>query len=86
MVLARRNTLGFPRLGLAIARKQVRHAVRRNRIKRLIRESFRLHQQELSALDVVVIARRGVDAMAARDVYVVLRRQWAKVRSPGTLR
>ncbi|MGF1614049.1 MAG: ribonuclease P protein component [Gammaproteobacteria bacterium] len=79
VVLARPNALGFPRLGLAVSRKQLRGAVQRNRVKRLIRESFRRHQGELGQLDLVVIARKGVDAMATEEVFGVLQRHWAKV-------
>jgi putative membrane protein insertion efficiency factor len=43
-VLARANVLGYPRLGLAISRKVAKSAVARNRIKRIVRESFRHHQ------------------------------------------
>ncbi len=56
-VLARSNSQGYPRLGLAIGRKRIRRAVDRNRIKRLIRESFRHHREQLRGLDVVVMAR-----------------------------
>ena len=38
-----------PRLGLSIAARIIGNAVRRNRIKRLVRESFRQHQHELPA-------------------------------------
>lgn len=85
VVLACRNALGFSRLGLAIPRKHLRRAVQRNRLKRLIRESFRLHQLELAQLDLIVIARQGVDTMAAEDISVVLQRHWAKVRRQGVL-
>ena len=40
-VLARRNEGDYSRLGMAVSRKVDRHAVGRNRIKRVIRESFR---------------------------------------------
>jgi len=43
------------RLGLAVSKKQCRKASARNRIKRVIRETFRHHQHELCGLDVVVI-------------------------------
>jgi ribonuclease P protein component len=53
---------GSWRLGLAVTRK-VGSAVSRNRIKRVLREFFRLHQHELSELmDIVVVPKRHVDA------------------------
>jgi ribonuclease P protein component len=56
-LLARANENGFPRLGLAISKKCARRAVQRNRIKRLVRESFRMRQNELPAIDIVVLCR-----------------------------
>lgn len=51
------NGLGFPRLGMSVSRK-VGTAVRRNRIRRLIRESFRLLQHDLpQGYDLVVVVR-----------------------------
>jgi ribonuclease P protein component len=40
-VLARKNDVRCPRLGLAISKRNAKHAVTRNRIKRVVRESFR---------------------------------------------
>lgn len=56
------NTLGACRLGLAVGRK-VGGAVQRNRVKRLLRESFRLQQADWPNLDIVVVAHA-----AARDM------------------
>jgi ribonuclease P protein component len=55
-VLARPNENGYPRLGLAISKKRAKLAVTRNRLKRLIRESFRLNQHELCCADYIVLA------------------------------
>jgi ribonuclease P protein component len=54
-VLCSDNKNEIARLGLAISKKQCKKASTRNRIKRVIRESFRRKQVELSGLDVVVI-------------------------------
>ncbi len=53
------NTTGHCRLGITVTRK-VGSSVRRNRIKRVVRDVFRRHRAELSpALDVVVNPRPG---------------------------
>jgi ribonuclease P protein component len=49
-----RRAAGPPRLGIIISRKHAAAAVERNRIKRCIREAFRLEQQSLDALDLLV--------------------------------
>jgi ribonuclease P protein component len=50
------NAVGHPRLGLTVPRR-VGSAVERNRWKRLLRESFRLSQNELPAIDYVCVPR-----------------------------
>ena len=50
---------GDARLGITVTRK-VGRAVRRNRIKRLVREWFRQYRERLGSHDVVVIARRDL--------------------------
>lgn len=62
-LLAIKNDLDHPRLGLAIAKKNIKKAVHRNVIKRAVRENFRIQQQSLGNIDIVVLARReAVDA------------------------
>ena len=63
ILLAIKNDFHHPRLGLAIAKKNIRKAVHRNVIKRVVRENFRIQQQSLGNIDIVVLARReAVDA------------------------
>jgi ribonuclease P protein component len=75
-VLYRPNDLGYPRVGLAIAKKRVRQAVTRNRLKRIIRESFRTTRLPLNGLDIVVLARDQAGAAANPDLFVSLTRHW----------
>ncbi|MCF8007037.1 MAG: ribonuclease P protein component [Methylovulum sp.] len=56
-LLAIKNDLDHPRLGLAIAKKNIKKAVHRNLIKRTVRENFRL-QKNLGSIDIVVLARK----------------------------
>ncbi|WP_218567586.1 ribonuclease P protein component [Pseudomonas cavernae] len=60
LLLARDNDLDHPRLGLVIGKKSVKLAVERNRLKRVIRNSFRLNQDSLAGWDIVIVARKGL--------------------------
>jgi ribonuclease P protein component len=79
LVLARPNGLPHARLGLAVSKKNSRRAVDRNRIKRVIRESFRIHQHRLSGLDLVVVTRRGIGRTDNSGCFESLRRHWLRV-------
>ncbi|MDD3530239.1 MAG: ribonuclease P protein component [Gallionellaceae bacterium] len=48
------NGLLYPRLGLIMPKKVWARAVDRNRVRRILREAFRLDQGELGGLDVVI--------------------------------
>lgn len=78
-VLARPNAGDWPRLGLAIARKHARAAVARNRIKRVVRESFRHHQAELGPLDIVVLGRQGLAGRGNAELSASLERHWKRL-------
>ncbi|WP_227369267.1 ribonuclease P protein component [Halomonas sp. M20] len=78
LALARHNSLGHARIGLVFSKKNVRRAVDRNRLKRFVRESIRLQQHRLPSVDVVLLARRGVNdldnAMVQRQLHGMWRR------------
>jgi ribonuclease P protein component len=58
VVYAVENNQAAPRLGISLGKKKVKKASRRNRIKRLIREAFRLHRVTLPrGVDLVVVPR-----------------------------
>lgn len=53
------NELGFARLGMSVSTRTVGNAVKRNRVRRIIRELFRGIHSELPAVDLVVTSRPG---------------------------
>lgn len=75
-VLYRGNRLPYARLGLAISRRCARRAVVRNRIKRLVRESFRHQQLNLAGLDIVVIGKVTLINCSNAELFSSLNQHW----------
>lgn len=78
-LLAIRNNIEHPRLGLAIAKKNIRKAVARNLIKRAVRENFRLQQHQLINIDIVVLARRDAANASPTLLKKSLDKHWLKI-------
>jgi len=78
-ILARKNHLSHPRLGITIAKKRVKHAHDRNKAKRVIRESFRLNQHKLPDVDIVVVAKSGLDNLSNEQLFSLLEKLWKKI-------
>lgn len=80
LCLSRKNGLDYPRLGLVIAKKSIRHAVQRNRVKRIIRESFRLHQHQLPAVDLIILARPGLGNFSNAHLHHEMATLWVRLQ------
>ena len=80
LLLVRANGSDHPRLGLVIAKKKVRRSVDRNRLKRVVRDSFRLHQAALPAADVIFMARNDLASLASADLHAALAQAWKRLR------
>lgn len=76
LILALPNEQSRARLGLVLGKKNIRLAVQRNRLKRLIRASFRLRQHDIPPLDIVVLARRGLDQKGNSTIHAELNTLW----------
>jgi ribonuclease P protein component len=79
LLLARFNQQPQSRLGLVIAKKHVKLAVTRNRLKRQIRESFRLQTDNLPSLDIVILARSGCGGLDNPSFNRILEKQWQRL-------
>jgi ribonuclease P protein component len=92
MVMARPNQAGHARLGMIVAKRLLARAVDRNRVKRCVRESFRLVLPELPACDFVVrLIAKPVPGDEARDLSRTFKRagqravaKWPSVASSNS--
>ena len=76
LLLARKRDDDQARLGLIVSKKTDKRAVGRNRIKRLVRDSFRHHKTPLSGLDIVFLARQGIKELENADLHKRLDKAW----------
>ena len=93
VVMARPNPVGYPRLGMVIAKRLLARAVDRNRVKRCVRESFRQVLPELPACDFVVrLIAKPLPGDEARDLSRTFKRaghralaKWPSVQAAEAL-
>jgi ribonuclease P protein component len=78
-ILVGKKSGSVPRLGFAIARKQIAKAVHRNRFKRIFRESFRRNQHRLPARDMVIMVRRSIMSVDTAQLNSTLEKHWINV-------
>jgi ribonuclease P protein component len=78
-ILTVENSVGYPRLGLAVAKKHLKLATRRNRLKRIVRESFRQHQLTFANIDIVVLSRADIGQRETSKIWAALERHWITV-------
>jgi ribonuclease P protein component len=78
-ILVGKQTSESPRLGFAIARKQVQKAVHRNFLKRLFRESFRKNQDRLPQRDMVIMVRREIMLVERAQLRAKLDHHWNSI-------
>jgi ribonuclease P protein component len=67
-LLARSNSFDHPRIGLVIAKKNLKFAHQRNRVKRVLREGFRLQQATFDPYDIVILTRRDIAVMSKQEI------------------
>jgi len=71
-IITKKNLHSHPRLGISVP-KSYGSAVARNRIKRRIREAFRLTQHALARVDILCIPRRGLEVSVEQLKKILIR-------------
>lgn len=79
MFIINANELGHYRLGFVINKKRVALAIDRNRIKRLMREFFRIQCQSIG-IDVVMIVKRDTSKYSNEQLREELKILWEAVK------
>ena len=74
------NSVGHARIGLAINKKAAGGQIRRNWVKRVIRESFR-QQQNIPAYDIVFVLKRGASDITKEQLWQGLTQFWQKLNT-----
>ena len=82
-LLAKPNDQEKPRLGLTVAKKRVKKACQRNRIKRLARESFRLNQHSIDNIDIVLMVKSGIDEQSNEELTKQLTKEHNLAQGPS---
>lgn len=78
LLLAMKSDCDQARLGLVVGKKNIPTAVGRNRVKRLVRETFRQTDFPLS-LDIIFLARRDIDKLGDTELNLLLRQSWGRL-------
>lgn len=79
LILAAPSSTGHARLGLIFAKRNLKQAHERNRVKRLVRESFRARKAELPAVDLIVMGRQGLADIDNASLSVILEKLWQRL-------
>lgn len=80
VLLGKANTLNHSRIAIIVAKKNVKKATQRNRLKRLIRESFRVSQAMLPQSDFIVIVKQHLHKQANKDIFAIVEQTWERYR------
>lgn len=83
LVLASTNQLENARIGFVFSKKNIKRAVDRNRVKRIIRESFRHQQIKLPALDFVILGRKGLSELDNTEIRAMIDALWFRLKRPS---
>lgn len=71
-----KNKLSHSRIGVSVAKRNIKKAVTRNKLKRIIKESFRLKHQVLPSVDIVLIVKNSANLAPKSTLWDELNKKW----------
>lgn len=77
MLLA--NKLSIYRVGTILPKRVLKSACKRNKMRRVFKETMRLHQELLRGYDILLIIRNGVTKLKPESYQILLKKQWNKI-------
>ncbi len=79
-LLVCKNELPYSRIGIVISKKQIPKAVDRNRIRRVVREYFRVNQHELAiCFDFIFVVYSELEGVSNLEITKCLEVLWTKL-------
>ena len=78
LILAKPSDCAQSRLGLVIGKKNIPTAVGRNRVKRVVRDTFR-QIEFLAPLDIIFLARKDADKLSQKELSLLLVQSWGRL-------
>lgn len=79
LFLFRANSVGYPRLGLAVSKRVLSKASKRNYLKRCVRESFRRQKHLLQGVDIVVLPKKDLKELQPTEWYSLCAQGWERL-------
>jgi len=81
LVLSRKNGQKHSRLGIVIAKKKIKNAVRRNLFKRILREGFRKREEGKEGKDIIIIITKKETIKLEREkIHKIMDKTWAHLK------
>ncbi|MBU0745085.1 MAG: ribonuclease P protein component [Gammaproteobacteria bacterium] len=62
------NDLSYPRLGVIVPKRNIHQATKRNRFKRVVRESFRLNQNRFQGVDILIVGKKNAENFLGKEL------------------